>query len=483
MQDVKLLGLAAEHGVYPKSITEVGDGVLFVVKEGADTRMIVTGSASEKFEGAKEGDARVCPLNTQNACALMELLPAYAPRTHRGRRASFGLGDRLGYATPGQLRAIEKTDVFPVIAQQSMRELKLTGRSYPEVIASAAFGALREGWTKGYGADGDHLKKAEEVSGALDAGCTMITLDLSEALDKGAAILGGAELDAAFAQAFGSQGEDILARNSTSEIPGLPAMSKEEIKRYALMYEGALRFTQKVHQSIIIPCGRAIDLEISLDETEEETSPAQHYYVAKELKRRGVSYVSLAPRFPGEFQKAVDYYGNLKELTVALGIHQQIAKALGYKLSVHSGSDKWSAFPMIALATGGHYHLKTSGTNWLEAVKMVAIQNPGLYRKMHTHAITVYSKAQKNYHVSGKVGNVPSLETLSDSELPSLFELDDARQLMHITYGQLLNDTGPDGKPLFRKEIFDTLNDDEEVYARLLERHIGRHLELLDEIK
>lgn len=472
---------SALFGVHPKSVTELSGGLLMLAREDGTDKLIVTGPAAEKFTGEKQGDALVCETDAENAAALMALLPDYAPRSHRGHDATLGLGDRLGFATPGHLRAVAKTEVFPVCAQQSMRELGLTKRGYRDVIASAAFGALREGWTRGYGADGDHLKKKDEVQSAIDAGCTMITLDLSGVLDKEALTLSDTALDAAFSAAFGREGVALAERYTATAAPGLAPMGAGEAKCYALAYRAALDFVAELYEDIIKGCDRDIDLEISLDETEAETTPAQHLYVASELKRRGVPIVSLAPRFPGEFQKAVDYRGDLKELTEALNVHHQVAKALGHKLSIHSGSDKWSVFPLVALTSGGRYHLKTSGTNWLEAVKMIAFQNPALYRRIHAHAITVYAEAQKNYHTSGNPARVPALYTLSDDQLPDLFDQDDARQLMHITYGQLLNDAAPDGAPLFRDEIFTTLRAGEERYADLLERHIGRHLELLGE--
>lgn len=481
LKDQAVAGQAAPYGVYPKSVTAAEGGTLLLARDAGEKRLVVTGPAAAKFAGEKQGDALLCALTPENAAALMALLPHYAPRSHREHDATIGLGDRLGYATPGHLRAVGKTEVFPVCAQQSMRELTLTKRNYRDVIASAAFGALQEGWTKGYGADGDHLKKKNEVQEAIGAGCTMITLDLSEALDKGAFGLSGTALGSAFSDAFGSGGDAIVARYLNAAAPGLPVMTAEEICRYALAYEASLRFVEEVYAGVLKDCGRPVDLEISIDETDEETTPAQHFYVARELGRRGVPFISLAPRFPGEFQKAVDYYGDLRELTEALNIHGQIAKALGHKLSIHSGSDKWSAFPLVALASGGRYHLKTSGTNWLEAVKMIAWENPALYRRMHAHSVTAYPEAQKNYHTSGDPARIPALDTLRDDELPGLFTLDDARQLMHITYGQLLNDTSPDGKPLFREEIFGALRDGEERYTELLEAHIGRHLELLGE--
>ena len=115
----------------------------------------------------------------------MALFPFTAPASHSGTRPfTLGLGDRLGLASPGHIRAVRGRNVFPVLAQQSIRELKLTGRTYEEVLAAAAFAVFQEDWRGGYGADGDHLKTAEEIRYALNCGFTMITLDCSEQIDQ-----------------------------------------------------------------------------------------------------------------------------------------------------------------------------------------------------------------------------------------------------------------------------------------------------------
>src|SRR5690606_34105975 len=108
-----------------------------------------------------------------------------------------------------------------------------------------------------------------------------------------------------------------------------------------------------------------------VDETSYPTKLVEHAYVALELRRLGVEVVSLAPRFVGRFEKGVDFRaddsGDLAELTRTLAGHAGIARALGpYKLSLHSGSDKFSVYPAIAEATGGLVHLKTAGTSYLE---------------------------------------------------------------------------------------------------------------------
>jgi len=471
---------ARESGVYADSIIEQDGSTLFLVNDAGRRKLIVKGSMSELFDGAVSADTVVCDANVQNAYKLMQIFEQLRPKSHQGSPASFGLGDRLGCATPGQLLAIRETGVFPVLAQQSMRELGLTGRDYRQVIADACFGVMATGWQGRYGADGDHLKRREEVAQALDAGCTMITLDLSGEMAPRYRTMAGEALSAAFESAFGTAGQSLIQDYSSICIGGNATLvAPEDLKRCALLYKDAFAFVEDVWKQQIIPLGKPIDLEISIDETDDETTPAEHYFVAMELKRRGVCIASLAPRFPGEFQKAVDYYGNTDDLARSLHLHAAIARDSGHKLSIHSGSDKWTAFPLIGKYTGGRYHIKTSGTNWLEMVKMIAGQNPDLYRRMHKHALTAFDEARKNYHVSAQPARIPNVDTLADRQLPGLFAQDDVRQLMHITYGQILNDKDHEGEYLLRGEIFQTLEANENAYWDLLHKHIGRHLHLL----
>ncbi|MGB9809889.1 MAG: tagaturonate epimerase family protein, partial [Caldanaerobacter sp.] len=100
------------------------------------------------------------------------------------KKVSFGMGDRLGLVTAAHIRAIENYDVFPVLAQQSPRELMKTHRSFKEAILKAILGVLEEGYTGKFGADGDHIKDENYLMEAIDAGYTMYTLDLSDMLVK-----------------------------------------------------------------------------------------------------------------------------------------------------------------------------------------------------------------------------------------------------------------------------------------------------------
>src|SRR5690625_169958 len=131
-----------------------------------------------------------------------------------------------------------------------------------------------------------------------------------------------------------------------------------------------------VYQTYMVTAGRDIDYEISIDETETITSPLAHFFVANELQAADVKVISLAPRFCGEFQKGIDYIGDIEQFEKELSEHALIAEHFGYKLSIHSGSDKFAVFPIIAKYTKGVLHVKTAGTNWLEAIRVIAGTNP-----------------------------------------------------------------------------------------------------------
>ena len=109
-------------------------------------------------------DGSVRPLDHDSAAYLRERFPFTAPTRVLGRPRSFGVGDRLGIAGPGHIRVFKKYHAAPVLAQQSMRELRLTGRTYRDVLDAATFAVFREDYRDGFGADGDHLKTLEEVS-------------------------------------------------------------------------------------------------------------------------------------------------------------------------------------------------------------------------------------------------------------------------------------------------------------------------------
>jgi hypothetical protein len=121
-------------------------------------------------------------------------------------------------------------------------------------------------------------------------------------------------------------------------------------------------------------------------------------------------------------------------------------------------------------------HLKTAGTSWLEAMRLIALMNPSLYREMHQFALSIFKEASKLYPVTTELDRIPKIGTLQDQELPSLLEQEDSRQLLHITYGYLLNAKDENGKNLFKDRLYQTISKYEEDYWSLLERHFEKHI-------
>lgn len=403
------------------------------------------------------------PLDHEAAAFLREKFPFTAPVPVLSRPRTIGVGDRLGIATPGHIRVFEEYDATPVLAQQSIRELNLTGRTYADVLDSVTFAVFREDFQRGFGADGDHLKRFEDVESALKLGYTMITLDCSEHIHTGDAL---AEIPQELRDRYlGKQfdiGEGISLRFEESDLA-----------KILHIYGEAIDFAAAVWKEFYEKRRAKADFEISIDETATPTTPLQHFFAASELTLRGVRMATMAPRFCGEFQKGIDYIGNLSQFDEEMRIHAAIARHFGYKLSIHSGSDKFRVFPAIGRHTQGVFHVKTAGTNWLEAMRIVAEHDPALYREIHTYALSAFPEATKYYHVTTNLAQIPDVNAMGDAALPELFDMNDARQLIHITYGLILNHGD------FRTRLYRLWDERSEEYAQALQRHIGRHLSTL----
>lgn len=435
------------------------------------------GFSGEAFAAAGKSWT-VCELTHENALRLREVFPFTAPVPVLREKRTVGVGDRLGIAAPGHIRVFEKYDAFPVLAQQSIRELKLTNRSFEDVLDAASWGVFRAGFRKGFGADGDHLKTREEVRYALDCGYTMITLDCSEQIRNDVTALSEAEVLRQY-QPNPELEELYLEKRFT--VGGCEiCFEADAFRRMTLIYNAAIDFAVEIWQEFFAGSDNAPDFEISIDETATPTTPEQHYYVASELLRSGVKPATVAPRFIGEFQKGIDYIGDLAQFTRDFRVHAAIADRFGYKISVHSGSDKFSVFPIVGRETHGRFHLKTAGTNWLEAMRVIAEREPALYREIHQYALEeAFSEARKYYHVTTDLSRIPALDKLSDAELPALFAQNDARQLIHITYGLILSAKDAEGRDRFRTKLYRAWREYASEYADRLEAHIGRHLALL----
>ena len=471
--------------IYPDSVHKLGNAVVMMGRDDEKRFVIVVANCSKDmpayFEGetvalADGGVALKGDLTAANADALRKHFPWCAPRSLRNERTTIGCGDRLGLASFGHIKAARKVQVYPVLAQQSMRELTMTKRTFRQVVDDACFMVYAADYRDGYGADGDHLKTIPDIDVALAAGMPMITLDLSEVMNAAAGDWNDAQIEAAFAEMPADLQKRIIADYSGKKfVLGDIAVDVDDLtaKRCAVMYTAALDFALKVYEHLKAARGNEFDLEISIDETTSPTLPSHHLFIVRELRLRNVEFSSLAPRFIGEFQKAIDYIGDLAEFDRQFKVHALIAQNYGnYKVSVHSGSDKFAVYPTVGRETRHYLHLKTAGTSWLVAVTVIAENDPALYREMHKCALDNFNDMLKLYHITADITKIPAVDTLSDAELPALMDMPEARQLLHITYGPILCGA-------LRERFFKAMHKFEAEYEAALEKHFDKHLTLL----
>lgn len=419
--------------VYEKSHTESADTSLVMAKDKDGKWILASGKGDlfDELEGTViEGHGKVCPLSHENRLVLNRHFDYTTPRAFGTKQATMGLGDRLGIASPGHIETLRNRKVKPILAQQSIRELTLTNRSMNDMLDAASFAVFQEGYEGGFGADGDHIKEEKDIEYALSLGVSMLTLDCSDQIKKNIETASDEEIRSAYEKLSEENRNYFTDRylNQTFEVNGLKIEFDElTLMKNVLIYGEALDYTEHVYKEYIQKAGRNIDFELSIDETETVTAPVSHFFVANELKSKDVRVTSLAPRFCGEFQKGIDYIGDLEQFEHELSEHAAIAEYFGYKLSIHSGSDKFSVFPIIAKYTKGVLHVKTAGTNWLEAVRAIARIKPDLYRRMHAYALEHLDEALKYYHITPDMDSIVSLDSVTDDQLADYMNNDAAR--------------------------------------------------------
>lgn len=472
--------------IYPRSITAANETLYFLGRQ--DDRKLL-GAVTNVSPPAIEGQSRditvagqtlhltIGPTNPANAAALRDCLPFLVAQP-LGLKKSAGCGDRLGLATPGHVRAVRGSDMWPIFAQQSIRENVRTGRAPQEVMDDAIWGVLQEGWRDGFGADADHLKNTQDIDVCVAAGYTFYTIDPGEFVDDRANTASVETLRDMVEQLpwsiLDSDPDDLLTRLAAQTIDlddFTVTFNEAQVLRAAAKYGRAVAHTVAMYRYLAEAMGdRPFELEMSVDETDTVTSLAEHLYIANELKRLAVKWVSLAPRYVGTFEKGVDYIGDVVAFEESFTQHVAVAKTFGpYKLSLHSGSDKFSIYPIAARLAGDLVHLKTAGTSYLEALRAVAQINPALFRQIVAFARERYPTDRATYHVSAELAKMPNTADLTDEQLVELLEEFHTREVLHVTFGSVLH------HPDFRQPFFTALRENEETYYQVLETHFKRH--------
>ncbi|MEK9947943.1 MAG: tagaturonate epimerase family protein [Verrucomicrobiales bacterium] len=294
---------------------------------------------------------------------------------------SIGVGDRFAHQAKAQLKACQMlleqgVEVVPVW-NKSNREHAFIGSEPPSVKKAAQQAVDTLGWQHGWHVDADHIGI---VTDDLYLQCSdFFTIDVADFIGKDAPV---------------TVVEDFLRRHpellGACTIDGLEApleMDREEIFRVASKYLQAVQEASNVYQYIVDRLEHdELIAEVSMDETDSPQRPHELLIILAAMADEGIPAQTIAPKFTGRFNKGVDYVGDLdqfeKEFNEDLAVIAHAIKAYGLpenlKLSVHSGSDKFSLYPIIHRAlkrTGAGVHLKTAGTTWLE--EMIGLSEAG----------------------------------------------------------------------------------------------------------
>ena len=374
----------------------------------------------------------------------------------RLERFSFGVGDRFGHQAKAQLKAFQRlaaagVEVVPVW-NKSNREHTFIG-SQPQSVRDAARLAVNElGWTKRWHVDADHIR-LDTVDRFLDSS-DFFTIDVADSIGK----MPATDKVKAFADRHPELTGPIAIRGIAASLP----LAREELQRLAEKYLLAVEDAGRIYRHIATRKGEDNFIaEVSMDETDAPQMPLELLVILAALADEGVRLQTIAPKFTGRFNKGVDYVGDLaqfeKEFSDDLAVIAHAVSRYGLppnlKLSVHSGSDKFSLYPIIRRAlkrTGAGLHLKTAGTTWLE--ELIGLAEAGgdglaLVKEIYGNALD---------HVDELCGPYASVIDIDRRKLPSSAEFanwsaervvgairhvpgdegfsPDIRQLLHIAF-------------------------------------------------
>ncbi len=285
---------------------------------------------------------------------------------------SIGVGDRFAHQAAAQLRACQLiardgADVVPVW-NKSNREHTFIGSEPASVLVAAQAAVTQLGWTNGWHVDADHIR-LETVDRFLPHS-DFFTIDVADSIGQPTA--------PADVQAFVDRHPELIGEIA---IPGIAApfhTTRAEVQRIADKFLLAVQDAGKIYRHIAVAKGAdKFIAEISMDETDSPQTPPELLVILAAIADEKIPVQTIAPKFTGRFNKGVDYVGDLAQferefhddLAVIAHAIARYGLPANLKLSVHSGSDKFSLYPIIRRTLpkfGAGLHVKTAGTTWLE---------------------------------------------------------------------------------------------------------------------
>ena len=285
---------------------------------------------------------------------------------------SFGMGDRFGHQGRAQLQAcLKATELgaeFIPVWNKSNREHTFIGTEPSSLRAEADAAVKALSWKKAYHVDADHIRL--ETVDRFIAPSDFFTIDVADSIGKPAS--------AADVKAFVDRHPELIGAVSIPHIDQPFAITRAEVERVANKFLLATQDAGKIYQHIVAAKGAANFItEVSMDETDSPQTPPELLIILAALADQKIPIQTIAPKFTGRFNKGVDYVGDVKqfekEFNEDLAVIAFAIKKYGLppslKLSVHSGSDKFSIYEAMRKALAkfdAGVHIKTAGTTWLE---------------------------------------------------------------------------------------------------------------------
>jgi len=405
---------------------------------------------------------------------------------------SMGIGDRFAHQGEAQLSAFTAAkalgiDVSPVW-NKSFREHSII-HSEPAGVRKEADAAVKAlGWTGSYFVDADHIGLAtvDAFIGAAD----FFTLDVADAIGKPAP-----QADIA---AFSARYAHFIGNVSIAGIAEPFHVTRQTIESVAAKYLHAVHEAGKIYRHILAAKGEGNFItEVSMDETDSPQTPIELLFILAALSDEKIPLRTIAPKFTGRFNKGVDFVGDPahfeREFEEDVCVIAHAVKTFGLpadlKLSVHSGSDKFSIYAPISRVIKKHgcgLHLKTAGTTWLEEITGLAEAGGealAFAKEIYTKALSRYDELAAPYStvIDIDVSALPSAETIAgwtsrqfvdalahEPDCPSFNP--SLRQLLHVGY-KVASEAG--------KRYTDLLTAHRDIIGKrvrdnILEKHIKR---------
>jgi hypothetical protein len=282
------------------------------------------------------------------------------------------MGDRFAHQAKAQLQACVKADkagaeISPVW-NKSHREHTIIGSEPGSVRAAAEVAVQSLQWQKPWHVDADHINLSN-VEGFLEAS-DFYTIDVAEAI--------GQPPDAADLDGFVKRHQNLARIHEIFGISEALVITTDELRKIAGKYLAAVREAGRIYRHILNAKGEGNFItEVSMDETDSPQTPPELLVILAAIADERIPIQTIAPKFTGRFNKGVDYVGDVAQFekefasdvaVIGLAV-REFGLPVNLKLSVHSGSDKFSIYAPISRTLrrfGAGVHVKTAGTTWLE---------------------------------------------------------------------------------------------------------------------